>query len=170
MTIRSLIPIRWLAPAVLALLLGACAAPATSGGGTPDDGGSVQDLAAKPAADTPASTPPARPPQLPPVQRPIERPSLGPGLPGRNTGGSATGGTVTVDRSCESDAECTVKNVGNCCGHYPACVNVDSPTDPEGVQAACAKSGMASVCGFPAISSCQCVQGTCQGDSRALLD
>ncbi|HEU0306665.1 MAG TPA: hypothetical protein VFR30_06825 [Lysobacter sp.] len=69
---------------------------------------------------------------------------------------------VALDATCRTDADCTVKNVGNCCGYYPACVNVNSPTDPEGVQAECAKKGMASVCGFPEISSCTCSQGRCE--------
>ncbi|WP_245156501.1 hypothetical protein [Agrilutibacter solisilvae] len=69
---------------------------------------------------------------------------------------------VKVDTSCRTDADCTVKDVGNCCGHYPACVNVNSPTDPKGVQARCAKNGMAAVCGFPEIAGCSCVNGTCQ--------
>ena len=84
--------------------------------------------------------------------------------------GTPTAATVQIDRSCSTDAECTVKNVGNCCGYYPACVNVDSPTDPEGVKAQCAKSGMASVCGFPSITQCQCVAGQCECSSRALLE
>ena len=72
-----------------------------------------------------------------------------------------------VNRSCRTDADCTVKNVGNCCGYYPACVNVDAQTNPDAVQAQCAKSGMASVCGFPEISGCQCVKGQCAADTRA---
>ncbi len=74
---------------------------------------------------------------------------------------------VGPDRSCKTDADCVVKNVGNCCGYYPGCVNVNAQTDPAGVQARCAKSGMASVCGFPEISACSCVQGQCKADSRA---
>lgn len=157
---------RWLAPAVLALsmLLAACAAPTTSAGGSPTaapeagiDTGGTEGTAITPPVDS-AITPP-RSTDTPP--RTIDRPGTAIGQ---------SGGTVQVDRSCKTDADCTVKNVGNCCGHYPACVNVNSPTDPEGVQAACAKSGMASVCGFPAISSCQCVQGQCEGNSRVLLD
>ena len=140
-----------------ALVLTACAAPTTSAGNSPANAPEATQPTSGDAAD--AVAPPPRSTPLPP--RVIERPAAGVGQPG---------GIVQVDRSCSTDADCTVKNVGNCCGHYPACVNVNSPTDPEGVQAACAKSGMASVCGFPAISSCQCVQGQCQGDSRALLD
>jgi len=91
-------------------------------------------------------------------------------IPGAPTlGGPATGEGVAVDRSCTTDADCTVKNVGNCCGYYPACVNVDSPTDPEGVQGECASTGRVGVCGFPEISGCQCVQGTCQDQRREAI-
>ena len=68
---------------------------------------------------------------------------------------------VVVDSSCKVDADCTVKNVGNCCGYYPACVNVNSPTDPAGVQASCQAKGMMSVCGFAEIQGCSCVNGQC---------
>ncbi|WP_434212261.1 hypothetical protein [[Pseudomonas] boreopolis] len=66
-----------------------------------------------------------------------------------------------IDTTCRTDADCTVKNVGNCCGAYPACVNAASPTDPEGVMAQCRASGRMSVCGFREISGCQCVSGQC---------
>jgi len=66
-----------------------------------------------------------------------------------------------VDASCKTDADCTVKNVGNCCGAYPQCVNVDSPTFPDQVKAACAAKGQMGVCGFPEIAGCHCVAGTC---------
>ncbi|MCL1533906.1 hypothetical protein A7D16_18035 [Xanthomonas nasturtii] len=68
---------------------------------------------------------------------------------------------VTVTTTCRTDADCTVKNVGNCCGAFPACVNVNSATDPKGVLAQCQASGMMSVCGFREISACQCVAGQC---------
>ena len=68
---------------------------------------------------------------------------------------------VQVDRSCRTDADCTIKNVGNCCGAMPACVNKASPADPAGVQAQCAKDGMASVCGFAEIEGCRCADGQC---------
>ena len=69
---------------------------------------------------------------------------------------------LNPSRSCKTDADCAVKNVGNCCGYAPACVNVNSPTDPQGVQAECARSGRMSVCGFREISACQCVKGQCE--------
>ena len=66
-----------------------------------------------------------------------------------------------VDYSCRVDADCAIKDVGNCCGRYPACVNRDSPTFPERVKAECERKGMAGVCGFPVIEGCACVEGRC---------
>lgn len=66
-----------------------------------------------------------------------------------------------IDYSCRSDADCTIKDVGNCCGYYPACVNQDSPTFPDRVKAECAAEGRMAVCGYPEISGCSCVEGRC---------
>ncbi|MBB4126916.1 hypothetical protein GGR77_002206 [Xanthomonas translucens] len=74
---------------------------------------------------------------------------------------AAPGLPVKVDTTCRSDADCAVKDVGNCCGAMPACVNRDSPTDPQGVMAQCQASGRMSVCGSRAVSGCQCVAGQC---------
>ncbi len=117
------------------LLMAACAAPAPQSATSP----------AKPA---PAITQPATP-----APSATDTPRIGTPKP--------ASGEVVVDRSCRTDTDCTVKDVGNCCGYYPACVNVNSPTDPEGVKARCAKEGMMGVCGFPAIDSCSCVNGQC---------
>lgn len=76
-------------------------------------------------------------------------------------------GPLNPDRSCKFDADCAVKDVGNCCGHYPMCVNRAAKVDPAAVQARCRTSGMAGVCGFPVISGCRCVQGQCRADDRA---
>ena len=67
----------------------------------------------------------------------------------------------SVDYTCKTNADCEVKNVGNCCGYYPACVNTKSPTFPDKVKAACAAEGSSSICGFPEISGCRCVEGRC---------
>jgi hypothetical protein len=40
-------------------------------------------------------------------------------------------------------------------------VNKDSPTFPEQVQARCEAEGTSSICGFPDISGCACVEGRC---------
>jgi hypothetical protein len=71
--------------------------------------------------------------------------------------------TREVDYSCKAAADCAIKDVGNCCGAYPQCVNKDSPTFPEKVKAECAAQGMSSICGFPSISGCDCVEGRCVG-------
>lgn len=67
----------------------------------------------------------------------------------------------TVDYSCHTDTDCAVKDVGNCCGALPMCVNRDSPVFPERVRAECAKNHRAGTCGFPVIDSCVCTQGRC---------
>ncbi len=67
----------------------------------------------------------------------------------------------TVDHSCKSDSDCAIKNVGNCCGAFPMCVNRDSPVFPDRVRAECAKNHMAGTCGFPVIESCVCAEGRC---------
>lgn len=71
-----------------------------------------------------------------------------------------------VDASCKTDADCAVKDVGSCCGYNPRCVNSNSPTFPEQVKAQCAQQGRQSICGFPAVSGCQCVKGQCAGINK----
>jgi len=78
---------------------------------------------------------------------------------------ASSAGVPPLDTTCRTDADCTVKNVGNCCGAFPACVNVASPADPAAVQAQCRASGRMSVCGFREISGCQCSQGQCTAKS-----
>ena len=142
---------------VSALLLVACAAPAPGTDAALPSPTTVRSDAA--AAETPAVVAPR--PDAPPGAKPA--PPMSDPLPPQRVPDRATGNrAVQIDASCRTSADCTVKDVGNCCGYYPACVNVDSPTDPRGVQAQCAKSGMASVCGFQEIRGCQCVQGQCR--------
>ena len=132
--------------ATLLLTLAACVAPAP----TNPEGSTPQPA---PAASSPAT--PATPASPEPAPQSTPEP--------------ASPDAVAINRSCKTDADCMVKNVGNCCGYYPACVNVNSPTDPKGVQAECAKKGVMSVCGFPDISSCSCKQGQCEaGPAQAL--
>ncbi|MBD9469839.1 hypothetical protein [Pseudoxanthomonas sp. PXM01] len=95
---------------------------------------------------------------LPPASTPSPKPTGG-NQPPREAG------AVTVDYACKTSADCAVKNVGNCCGAMPACVNKNSPTDPQGVQAQCAASGRMGICGFADVTACQCVSGRCESDS-----
>jgi hypothetical protein len=129
-----------LAAMVFALSLIGCTAPSAS----PE--APAAPVAAEPAPAQPAPNPPAPPAVAEPA--PGSVPALG------KTEGPA--------RTCKTDADCTVKDVGNCCGYFPMCVNKDAKTDPAAVRAQCEKDGMASICGFKEISGCQCVQGTCQ--------
>jgi hypothetical protein len=68
----------------------------------------------------------------------------------------------TVATNCEQDRDCAIKNVGNCCGEYPACVNSSSHPDPAAVMAACVKEGRMSTCGYPMIASCICRNKQCE--------
>jgi len=64
--------------------------------------------------------------------------------------------------SCNSDQDCQIKNVGNCCGYFPECVNKGYEPNLTKVQQECFEEGIASVCGFPEISGCECVNNTCK--------
>jgi hypothetical protein len=70
-------------------------------------------------------------------------------------------GKTSLDDSCNVHSDCQVKNIGNCCGYYPACLNKDAITNPEAVKEECSKKGLASVCGFPDIKSCSCAGNKC---------
>ena len=75
--------------------------------------------------------------------------------------GSEEGEQYIIDYSCSVDDDCSVKNVGNCCGYYPKCVNVNFEPDPS---KACPGTGMAGICGWSEISRCTCDSaGKCQG-------
>src|SRR5690606_16936678 len=95
--------------------------------------------------------------QAPPVSDPPTATQM-PAQPPR----PAVAGVPDLDRSCRVDSDCAVKNVGNCCGYFPACLNTAAQPDPAAVQAACAESGMAGVCGFKEIEACACVASTCE--------
>jgi hypothetical protein len=59
--------------------------------------------------------------------------------------------------ACQVAADCEIKNVGNCCGYYPRCVNKDAVFAP----AQC-EPGEGSVCGWPDIDECACRDNTCR--------
>ena len=61
-----------------------------------------------------------------------------------------------IDYSCKQASDCVIKNVANCCGAFPECVNKEAYTDPELVQRLCKEIGGFSVCGFADISRCEC--------------
>ena len=127
---------------LLLSLLAACSSPAPA----------TTDQAAA-SADTPATSPAAPEPAAPAAQFPT---------PGQHSE-ALEPVAIAMDLSCASDDDCVVKNVGNCCGQFNACVNRGSPADPSAVMAQCAKEGKMSICGAPVIAGCACVQGQCRG-------
>ena len=68
---------------------------------------------------------------------------------------------ASINDTCQTDADCAVKDIHNCCGYYPACTNRDAKTDRNRVRAICAGQGLSGICGFPAISGCRCVENKC---------
>lgn len=140
-----------------ALLLAACAAPEVPPTPTPD--------APRAHAQAPSEAPrPMRPEDIKPIAN--SAPPMSAPLPADPVAPAAA---PAVSRSCRTDADCAVKDVGSCCGAFPACVNVASTPDPAAVQAQCAKSGMSSTCGFQDISACTCSNGTCTAARESAL-
>ena len=131
------------------LCVAGCAAP------TPATQADVAIAAQQPQAPRPAATP-----GKPTAGQPIKAPPMSDPLPPERVQVTSPA-VVKVVRTCKVDSDCVVKDVGNCCGYYPACLNKASPTDPAGVKAQCAKDGMASECGFPTIEGCRCANGQC---------
>ncbi len=69
-----------------------------------------------------------------------------------------------LDASCAVDSDCEVKDVGNCCGRMPACVNrTAKPFDAAAIQRECERTGTSSICGFQELSGCLCESGRCVG-------
>jgi hypothetical protein len=134
---------------LVALSLTACSAPAPA----PE----TPQTATSTPAPVPSTTPaPPAAPQPPPsgVAAPVPAPPL------VERPGNAN--PMSPDRACRTDADCAVKDVGSCCGTFPLCVNKDAKIDPAAVRAQCAKTDMASVCGFPPVSGCTCAKGRCE--------
>ncbi len=131
------------------LLLAGCTAPPSSQS-APDAPAAQQPVVAEPA---PAA----------PVGRPVAQ------APESMETAPASKSTDTLGRSCKTNSDCAVKDVGNCCGAYPMCVNKDTKTDPAAVRAQCEQKGMASVCGFQEVSGCQCVKGQCENISSGAV-
>lgn len=66
-----------------------------------------------------------------------------------------------LDLSCQLDSDCSVKNIGNCCGNYPKCVNKNFTPDLDSIKDLCEKEKSFSICGFDEIKSCKCINNKC---------
>ncbi len=69
----------------------------------------------------------------------------------------------SIDYSCKTDSDCTIKDIRNCCGYYPKCVNVNSRPNQELVINLCEISESMAICGFQTINRCRCIDDVCQG-------
>jgi hypothetical protein len=84
--------------------------------------------------------------------------------PGSKDEGNLNAYYAKIDYSCETVDDCLIKDLHNCCGYYPKCMNRMSFTDPQEVIRICQDLGISSVCGFPTVSSCSCIEGMCVGN------
>jgi hypothetical protein len=64
--------------------------------------------------------------------------------------------------SCTADSDCAIKDVHNCCGYYPGCVNKDFQPDIDTVVKRCKEKNGADICGFPKINGCKCANNRCK--------
>jgi hypothetical protein len=154
------------------LALCACTGDANAPASAPAAEPAAEPAAATPAApvdtDMPAEgdMPQAEAPAAdvpPPADDAPAGASDAPSPPAIAVGEPNPGAPGVVDRSCRTDADCAVKDVGSCCGYRPACVNTASPTFPDQVKAKCAQDGRVGICGFPSITGCKCTAGQCEG-------
>jgi hypothetical protein len=74
------------------------------------------------------------------------------------TSPSAGDGGVPGQFSCQTANDCTIRNVGSCCGYFPRCANANAIFTPPSCT-----DGVVGVCGFPNIDSCSCESGQCVG-------
>ena len=153
-----------------ALFLGGCTMPGATDDATrlETGAGDRAAVATPDAAPAPATSPAPATPSAPPTIDIDAAPPMSQPLPPEQVPARAASASGALDRSCRTSADCTVKNVGNCCGAMPACVNTNARPDPAAVQAQCAKDGMSSVCGFKEVTGCSCVAGTCQDQAGAV--
>jgi len=126
----------------------------------------TEPAVSQPLATAPAATPPPQAQDLQAPFAPLSDPAEKQGLIESRGGLDAS----NPSRSCKTDSDCAVKDVGNCCGYFPMCVNKDARTDPVAVRAQCEKDGVASICGFREISGCRCVDGQCESLTDGSVD
>ena len=76
----------------------------------------------------------------------------------------------SIDYSCTLDVDCVVKDVGNCCGANPVCVNSGAIVDPDHVNQICTDNSLSSTCSIDVVVGCACVNNVCEKRSTALQD
>lgn len=119
-------------------------------------------VAATPQSQTPAAVVPAATTTVRPAVTPSATIPSTPAAPK-----SLRDYQQSLAKACQSDADCVVKNVGNCCGYLPQCVHKDVQTFPEQVKALCEKEGRSSICGFQEPAGCSCVNHQCRDRAGA---
>src|SRR3989338_4326153 len=75
-----------------------------------------------------------------------------------------------IDYSCQSDADCVIKDAGSCCGQFPQCMNVNAKPNPDFVKKQCEKNDVSGSCGFPSVDGCKCINNKCAVTFQGKLD
>jgi hypothetical protein len=70
---------------------------------------------------------------------------------------------------CDAPSDCEIKDIHNCCGYYPRCVNKDYIPDIEAVKKKCIENDIVSICGYPEISECRCIENSCKSMQEELI-
>ncbi|KAL7577795.1 hypothetical protein ACA910_010550 [Epithemia clementina (nom. ined.)] len=65
-----------------------------------------------------------------------------------------------IDYRCMSDEDCALKDVGNCCGSFMKCTNIDFVPD---YSKRCPDPSRPDACGWVEIDFCVCLNGKCEG-------
>ncbi len=133
-------------------------APETPAATTPASPANPHTPTVDPNAPDVATSPPpasAEPPPPPPVPSSVAPTPSG-------TFDSSLKAHAGLSFACATSNDCAIKDVGNCCGSYPACVNADSPVDADAVARECAEKGLSGICGYPVIEACVCTAGRCE--------
>ncbi len=69
-----------------------------------------------------------------------------------------------LNYSCNFNFECKIKDIHDCCGYYPECVNSNAKVDPDFVDRICGKEVRLCPLGVftSDTTSCKCINKKCQ--------
>ena len=77
---------------------------------------------------------------------------------------------LSINYTCEQAQDCEIKDVRNCCGYHPKCVNKNSIVNGTLVKELCEHGAQTGLCGFQDIKSCKCEKNMCIGSEENSTD
>ncbi|MBS3074963.1 hypothetical protein J4429_00730 [Candidatus Pacearchaeota archaeon] len=76
----------------------------------------------------------------------------------------------SINYTCEQPEDCEIKDVRNCCGYHPECVNKNSIVNASLVKELCEHGAQTGLCGYKDIKSCKCEKNKCIGSEKNVTD